>query len=1042
MTPVRVKLAGFLSYADERELSFDGSSLWLLSGPNGSGKSAVFDAITYALFGEHRGGKINSAELIHKEKTAFAVEFDFTLDGKLYRAKRTLRRAKKGNPAGTQQIFAYADGDWAAVPDTTKKVDFDAWVQSHVGLTFDTFTSSVLLLQGKAEKLLDSKPAGRAEVLAGIVDLARYQALYERAVAKRKEFEGQFAAVTEEAAGVPEVTAADAASAAAAIEAADAERVATTARVTALAEIEIEARRWQDAAARHAAALAAVQTADALLAEAPKIETAFARVAELRTVLPAIHLITTERAKVAEADRRTERYLKDREREKERQTAAERNTGVAKATRDKLKADLADHERKHGAAAAELRALAGVLEKARLADALDVELTRLGEELKSIPPDPKADVTAAQADVDRFAELARVVPILTRFHTERAELIHAAERQHEESRKVEEVRAAGERAKADAEAVSMKLKEASVARATAEKAATEAAVRLDQATAVLAEFAAQAGAANCRACGQPLTPAHFQEEMAKRTHDRDKAAKCHTEAENTRTTALAAESDLAAKDHAARENLDQLRDEFKDHSAAAKQAQAEVARHTRLCRDAYLELTTDFQKRIVAHPPENWANTSYPARNDLAEMAREADGLDAARRHLAAARAALEKWQALRVAADAKRATRAALADGLPADTATVREKHATAHATEAALAKAIQATRNGLEQAEREADVHARTAQSAIVALTEVTGKLGTEDAIRKQCRDAIERSAKGLPVDWQLRVEHAGLQDSFVLQGELDGAVAGGIEEKYKRLDVARGRRQVLVHQTAELVKEVEAFPPDHRRPPDEVRVELAAAKRAAEAAADAAHAARQVKVGLDARTAKRVELDAKRKALAAEVNHYGRLAGLLGRDRLQRFLVRTAERQIVDHANAVLDRLSGGQLRLVPAAESDPAGTADKALDLDAVNRAAGGDPIPVAFLSGSQRFRVAVALALGIGRYASRQHRPIESVILDEGFGCLDRVGRQTMIQELQALRGQLARVLVVSHQEEFADAFSHGYKFALEDGRTRTERFGG
>ena len=29
MTPVRVKLAGFLSYADEQELSFDGAGLWL-----------------------------------------------------------------------------------------------------------------------------------------------------------------------------------------------------------------------------------------------------------------------------------------------------------------------------------------------------------------------------------------------------------------------------------------------------------------------------------------------------------------------------------------------------------------------------------------------------------------------------------------------------------------------------------------------------------------------------------------------------------------------------------------------------------------------------------------------------------------------------------------------------------------------------------------------------------------------------------------------------------------------------------------------------
>src|SRR5262249_10463765 len=161
------------------------------------------------------------------------------------------------------------------------------------------------------------------------------------------------------------------------------------------------------------------------------------------------------------------------------------------------------------AATAELRTLAGVLEKARLADDLDEELARLDGELSRFPPDPKADMTTAEADMDRLAELARAVPVLARFHAERAELVHAGERRHGESKKVEEVRVAGERAKPDTEAVSAKLKSASAARAAAEKAATEAAVRLDQAAVALAEFEAQAGAANCRACGQPLTPAHF-----------------------------------------------------------------------------------------------------------------------------------------------------------------------------------------------------------------------------------------------------------------------------------------------------------------------------------------------------------------------------------------------------------------------------------------------------------------------------------------------------------------------------------------------------
>src|SRR5436190_13216537 len=114
-------------------------------------------------------------------------------------------------------------------------------------------------------------------------------------------------------------------------------------------------------------------------------------------------------------------------------------------------------------------------------------------------------------------------------------------------------------------------------------------------------------------------------------------------------------------------------------------------------------------------------------------------------------------------------------------------------------------------------------------------------------------------------------------------------------------------------------------------------------------------------------------------------------------------------------------------------------DKALELEAYNRTAGEAPIGVAFLSGSQRFRVAVSLALGIGQYASRQHRPIESVIIDEGFGCLDRDGRQVMIQELQNLRGHLKCILLVSHQEEFAEAFSDGYRFELEAGTTRVTR---
>ena len=46
----------------------------------------------------------------------------------------------------------------------------------------------------------------------------------------------------------------------------------------------------------------------------------------------------------------------------------------------------------------------------------------------------------------------------------------------------------------------------------------------------------------------------------------------------------------------------------------------------------------------------------------------------------------------------------------------------------------------------------------------------------------------------------------------------------------------------------------------------------------------------------------------------------------------------------------------------------------------------------------------------------------------------------MIQELQNLRGHLQCILLVCHQEEFADAFPDGYRFELHDGATRVSRF--
>jgi DNA repair exonuclease SbcCD ATPase subunit len=87
---------------------------------------------------------------------------------------------------------------------------------------------------------------------------------------------------------------------------------------------------------------------------------------------------------------------------------------------------------------------------------------------------------------------------------------------------------------------------------------------------------------------------------------------------------------------------------------------------------------------------------------------------------------------------------------------------------------------------------------------------------------------------------------------------------------------------------------------------------------------------------------------------------------------------------------------------------------------------------------QRFRVAVSLALAIGQYANGRGAG-ECVVIDEGFGSLDSDGQEIMIEELQRLKGIMQRIVLVSHQEAFANAFAHGYRFSLEHGQTRVSR---
>jgi DNA repair exonuclease SbcCD ATPase subunit len=479
-------LRGFLCYREEQEVDFSGSTLWMLAGLNGSGKSAIFDAVTYALFGHHRGGSQHAAELVNKDTDGLHVEFDFLLDGELYRAKRTLRKTNRGNTTGTQGIYHHQPidgrpGRWDAVEDTNRKTEFDRWVRDHLGLTYETFTSSVLLLQGRAEKLLDSTAKGRFEVLAGIVDLDRYARLHAKADDRRRDLKAQAETLQNQLAAAPEVPAAERAAADEAISAAEEKLAAARAEVERWQAAEFQARRWAELQAKAETLADRWRQAQHLLAEADAIERDAARLAELAAVLPHLETAVKQRGQIAESQRQTESISNQCQSARDRLSACEQALSQGQQKRAALQKTISTAEQQQRDLQARLRRLEGVRAQMLLLDGQRQELQRHEAELARLPADIDKRLATAEAEHEEVGKLALAAPLLVRFAQAHGELRSVRDRERRAAEQEQVVKARGEQLSAELAVLAPQLEARADARQKADDAASAAAALLRQA---------------------------------------------------------------------------------------------------------------------------------------------------------------------------------------------------------------------------------------------------------------------------------------------------------------------------------------------------------------------------------------------------------------------------------------------------------------------------------------------------------------------------------------------------------------------------------
>ena len=187
MRPITLTMSAFGPYAAKTVIELDKlgtNGLYLITGDTGAGKTTIFDAITYALYGEASGNTrdVNMFRSKYAEpSTPTEVELTFEYAQKIYTVKRNPeydRPKARGEGYTTEKANAelhYPDGRVV-----TRLKEVNKAIVDIMGIDRSQFTQIAMIAQGDFLKLLLASTEDRKKIFQKIFRTQCYYQLQER----------------------------------------------------------------------------------------------------------------------------------------------------------------------------------------------------------------------------------------------------------------------------------------------------------------------------------------------------------------------------------------------------------------------------------------------------------------------------------------------------------------------------------------------------------------------------------------------------------------------------------------------------------------------------------------------------------------------------------------------------------------------------------------------------------------------------------------------------------------------------------------------